>query len=433
MTPRSDTPDGVAQVEHPLFSAGEIVADAYEVRQLLGAGGMGEVYEAHDRVLNRRVALKVIRPNIAPEYLLREGRALAAIRHPGVVAVYTMGQHRGAGFLVLERVQGLSLDRMLDERRARVEPFALAEALELLVSITDVLSVVHRAGLAHRDIKPANVMLAPGGRVVLMDFGLVLPHADRAGHRSVAGSIQYMAPEALTGHVAEGAAHLVDVYALGVLAYELLAGIIPFAGVQPLDAYRSKTRAPAPRVTTLRSDVPEPLADLIGQMMSVDPNDRPHGAEAVLWQLRGLRASANSDVGARPFSVLVVDDDADMREVLSLYVRAAAADAEIETTGDGREAIRSVRRRVPDLLLLDLDLPDINGIEVCMLLRGMRLGDSCMIVSVSGRATRADVELLQQLGVRSLDKGPGLMDSLVELVKTIRAGRTAHKAARPKR
>jgi CheY-like chemotaxis protein len=153
----------------------------------------------------------------------------------------------------------------------------------------------------------------------------------------------------------------------------------------------------------------------------------------VLWQLRGLRASASSDVGARPFSVLVVDDDADMREALSLYVRAAAADAEIETTGDGREAIRSVRRRVPDLLLLDLDLPDINGIEVCMLLRGMRLGDSCMIVSVSGRATRADVELLQQLGVRSLDKGPGLMDSLVELVKTIRAGRTAHKAARPNR
>jgi serine/threonine-protein kinase len=78
-------------------------------------------------------------------------------------------------------------------------------------------------------------MLAPGGRVVLMDFGLVLPHADRAGHRSVAGSIQYMAPEALTGHVAEGAAHLVDVYALGVLAYELLVGTIPFAAVEPLD------------------------------------------------------------------------------------------------------------------------------------------------------------------------------------------------------
>jgi CheY-like chemotaxis protein len=279
-------------------------------------------------------------------------------------------------------------------------------------------------------VKPGNIMLAPGGRVVLMDFGLVLPHADRAGHRSVAGSIQYMAPEALAGGVGEGAAHLVDVYALGVLAYELLAGTLPFGGVEPLDAYRLKTGASAARVTSLRSDVPEPLADLIGQMMAVDPNDRPQGAEAVLWQLRGLRASAGSDRAAKPFSVLVVDDDADMREALSLYVRAAAADAEIETTGDGREAIRSVRRRVPDLLLLDLDLPDINGIEVCMLLRGMRLGDGCMIVSVSGRATRADVELLQQLGVRSFDKGPRLMDQLVDLVQTIRAGRSPSRPSR---
>jgi len=82
-----------------------------------------------------------------------------------------------------------------------------------------------------------------------------------------------------------------------------------------------------------------------------------------------------------------------------------------------------VRRRVPDLLLLDLDLPDINGIEVCMLLRGMQLGDACMVVSVSGRATKADVELLQQLGVRSLEKGPELMTQLVELVKRMRPGR----------
>ncbi len=109
-----------------------------------------------------------------------------------------------------------------------------------------------------------------------------------------------------------------------------------------------------------------------------------------------------------------------MRDALSLYVRAAAGDAEIETAEDGRQAIRSVRRRVPDLLLLDLDLPDTNGIEVCMLLRGMKLGDACVIVSVSGRATPADVELLQQLGVRSLEKGPNLSSELRRLVDRVR-------------
>jgi len=407
----------------PVFPLGEIVADTYEIKAILGAGGMGEVYDAHDRVLNRRVALKVVRPSIAPEYLLREGRALAAIHHPGVVTVHAMGAHKGTGFLVLERVRGLSLDRLLQDRRARGERFAVDEALELLVAVADTLSVVHRAGLAHRDVKPGNVMIAPGGRVVLMDFGLVLPHADRPGHKSVAGSLQYMAPEALTGDVAEGAGTLLDVYALGVLGYELLTGVVPFDGSAPFELYRAKNRRPGPRLADQRPELPASLTDVIEQMMAPEPHERPQGAEAAVWQMRAVRSRIAAGGGVRPFAVLIVDDDADMREALALYVRAAAPDAEIETIGDGKHAIRSVRRRVPDLLLLDLDLPDINGVEVCMLLRGMQLGDGCMIVSVSGRATRADIDLLQQLGVRSLEKGPSLMSQLDALVHSMRPKR----------
>src|SRR5271165_3254606 len=172
----STAPDtSVAAREAPVFEIGQVVADAYEIKAVLGAGGMGEVYDAHDRVLNRHVALKVVRPNIAPDYLLREGRALAAIHHPGVVTVHAMGEHRGVGILVLERVRGLSLDRVLEDRRLRGERMPVGEALDLLIAVADALSVVHRAGLTHRDVKPGNVMLAPGGRVVLMDFGLVLP------------------------------------------------------------------------------------------------------------------------------------------------------------------------------------------------------------------------------------------------------------------
>ncbi len=256
-----------------------------------------------------------------------------------------------------------------------------------------------------------------------MDFGLVLLDADRAGHRSVAGSLQYMAPEALTGDLAEGAGHLVDVYALGVLAYELLTGLVPFDGEEALDLYRAKIKTPLPRAREMRSDVPVQLEELVAQMMSADPSERPQGAEAALWQLRSLRTRMDTEGPPRPFSVLIVDDDPDIRDAMALFVRGAAPDAEVEMTSEGRQAIRSVRRRVPDLLLLDLDLPDINGIEVCMLLRGMQLGDACMIVSISGRATKADVELLQMLGVQSLEKGPTLMGELVALVHRVRPGR----------
>lgn len=416
-------PERNAPEPRTAFQVGELVAGNYEVRALLGAGGMGEVYEVHDRMLNRRVAIKVVHPGIAADYLLREGRALAAIHHPGIVTVHTMGTHRDVAFLVMERVRGLSLDRMIDERRARGERFPVLEALDLVIAIADALSVVHKAGLAHRDVKPGNVMLAPGGRVVLMDFGLVLLDADRAGHRSVAGSLQYMAPEALTGDMAEGAGHLVDVYALGVVAYELLTGIVPFDGEEALDLYKAKVKTPLPRASEMRNDVPEQLDTLLSQLMSADPSERPQGAEAALWQLRSLRTRIGTEGAPRPFSVLIVDDDPDIRQAMALFVRGAAPDAEVEMTSEGRQAIRSVRRRVPDLLLLDLDLPDINGIEVCMLLRGMDLGDACMIVSISGRATKADVELLQMLGVQSLEKGPTLMSELVALVQRVRPGR----------
>jgi serine/threonine-protein kinase len=407
----------------PVFQAGEVIADIYEIRGVLGAGGMGEVYEAQDRALNRRVAIKVVRPTIDPDYLLREGRALAAIHHPGIVSVHTLGVHRDIPFLVLERVHGLSLDRLIEDRLARGERYTVAEVVELLLGIADTLDVVHRAGLAHRDVKPGNVMLAPGGRVVLMDFGLVLPQADRDGHRSIAGSLQYMPPEAITGGMEEGAASLGDVYALGALAHELLTGLDAFAAEEPLESYNAKMRTPVPRPSRHRPDIPMALDDLVAQMMAPAPDDRPPGAEAVLWRLRALRSRLGSGEQRRPFTVLVVDDDADMRAALALYVRAAVPDAVVEEAADGRQAVRSVGRRVPDLCLLDLDLPDMNGIEVCMLLRGMRLGDGCMIVSVSGRATPADVELLRQLGVQSLEKGPSLMTELVELVKRMQPQR----------
>jgi serine/threonine protein kinase len=403
-----------------LFSPGEMIGDLYKIRALLGAGGMGEVYEALDCTLGRRVAIKIAHADIDPDYLLREGRALAAIRHPGVVTVHAMGRHVGMSFLVLEHIQGLSLDRMVEDRQSRGDPFPVLEAIDLLVPIADALAVVHQAGLAHRDVKPANVMLAPAGRVVLMDFGLVVPHADRVGNRIVAGSLPYMAPEALTGDVGDGAAALVDVYAMGVLGYELLTGSAPFQGRQPFEVYQAKLARPAPLVSTVRKDVPEGFAELIARMMANDASERPNGAEEVLWELRAARRQIEAEGRIKPLSVLIVDDDPEMLEVLALFVRAAAPDADIETTEEGRQAVHSVRRRVPDLLLLDLDLPDINGIEVCMLLRGMKLGDACMIVSVSGRATPADVELLQQLGVQSLEKGPHLSTELQRLVQRVR-------------
>jgi serine/threonine-protein kinase len=398
----------------PRFATGDVIAQTYEVRGLLGAGGMGEVFDAEDHVLNRRVAIKTSRAEVDPEYLLREGRALAAIRHPGVVAVHASGLDHGVPFLVLERVQGVGLDKVIAERRSLGQTFTVPEVLDLLVAVADTLRVVHGAGLTHRDVKPSNVMLAAAGRVVLMDFGLVMLHAERADNDDIAGSLTYMAPEALAGRVAPGLGYMVDIYALGVIAFELLSGAPPFQAAGSLDMHRAKTVLPVPAVAPDRADLPAPLRELVGQMIEPDANERPPGAEAVLWQLRSMRSRSSR------VSVLVVDDDPDLCGAIASFVRVELPDADIEVTGDGARAVHAVRRRTPDLIFLDLDLPGMNGIEVCMVLRGMSLGEDCTVLCTSGRATHRDVKLIEELGFQFAPKGPGLVDQLVREMKRLR-------------
>lgn len=420
--PRHDTMPILGAAPLPVFTSGEIVGELYEVRELLGMGAMGQVYEAHDRQLNRRVALKVVVPGADPASLRREGQALAAIRHPSVVTVHSMGTHRGIDFLVMERVFGITLDASIDQRRRRGERFAISETIDIVVRVAEGLAAVHAAGLAHRDVKPSNVMIAPGGRVVLMDFGLMHLQIDAPPESLgyVVGSLPYMAPESLAAGVAHGAGHLLDLYALGVVAFELLTGILPYDTPDIASLMRAQRRGAPPRTRDLRRDVPQPLSDFVRTLMSGDPAERPQSAEVALWQLRALRDRVQTPAHEHRFSVLIAHHDPNSFDALSLYVRAVVEDAEILTVTRGDDAIRSLRKRAPDVLFLDLDLPDTNGVEVCMYARGLPRGERCMIVCIGAEASEADVQLLRQLGVRFLARGADRMSEIVDLLQKVK-------------
>ena len=331
------------------------------------------------------------RPGIAGDYLLREGRALAAIHHPGIVTVHTMGTHRGRG-VPRDGARARAQPRP-DARRAPRPRRAVRRRRGARAARRDRRRPRGRApGRPRAPGRQAGQRDARPGRRASSSWTSVwcCPHADRAGHRSVAGSLQYMAPEALSGDVAEGAAVLGDVYALGVLALRAAHGSRALRrrcrAAGDLPGQDRSCRSPRERAAHRRpagARRPARPAHVAGRQRA------PAGRRGrALAAARRCATRLRHGGEERPFSVLVVDDDADVREALSLYVRAAAPNARDRV--DRRTGVRrcaSVRRRVPDLLLLDLDLPDINGIEVCMLLRGMQLGDACNIVSVSGRAT----------------------------------------------
>ncbi len=413
---------------------GELVDGVYEVRTLLGEGGMAQVYEANDRILDRLVAVKAARPNPAVPPLLEEARALARFQHPSLVTVHTAGEHRGVEFLVMERVYGVSLAEHIRHRREQGVRFEVDEAMRLVAPLAEALGVVHCAGVAHRDVKPGNVMLTPDGRIVLMDFGLVLPELFVNSQATIAGSPPYMPPEALSNTIASGAGQLIDVYALGVILFELLAGRRPFDAESLPQLYAMLTNETAPRLDELRDDVPAELAELVAEMLAKAPEERPASAEGVAWELQAIlraRAQRRRPAGAtsdRPqtrdqavLKVLVVEDDDDIARVLGFYVKQLTGlDTEVKRACDGEEAIAALRTYEPDLMLLDLHMPKMNGIEVCMQVRGERLAPACKIVSVSAGAQKHDLQLLHQLGMHHfIQKGSDLRRGIEQVMREL--------------
>jgi eukaryotic-like serine/threonine-protein kinase len=401
------------------FAVGELVADTYEILKVIGVGGMGTVYEAHDRALNRRVALKVAQSS-NPEFSLRkEAQALAAIRHASMVTVYAVAKHRGIEFLVMELIRGTTLHDHIQKHIHAGKQFAIREVPDTIIGIADGLAAVHASGISHRDVKPANIMLAPGNRTVLMDFGLFTPEFERLD--TVAGSPEYMAPEIYAATVDAGAGHLVDLYALGVIAFELLTGRPPFRGSNAIETLGMHVRSPIPDITLERKDVPAALALLLVELLAKAPDDRPHGIEDVLGRLRAIRARLERNSGRDRFTVLIVDDDRDFAETMRALVRAAVPDADVDVARDGEAALATVRRQTPTVMLLDLNMPRMNGVELCMALRGAGLAADCEIISVNGAATTNDRELLMRLGVRqTVTKTPAISRTIVDLMKTSR-------------
>lgn len=412
-----------------MLSIGELVGEHFEVLHMLGRGGMAQVFEAKDRVLERRVALKVARPYADFGSLRQEAKALARFRHPSLCIVHGFGEHRGLEYIVLERVFGVSLAAQAKGRRAEGRPFRVDEVLDLLAALADGLSVVHRAGLAHRDVKPGNVMLAADGRVVLMDFGLVLPEVQIADTRFFAGSPPYMPPEALASAVEVGEGHLVDIFALGVVAFELLTGQRPWEARTLEDLVVAHGRGDRASVSALRPDTPAALVELIHEMLSPSAKDRPPSTEGVAWQLRKLKhrferetaGSAPPSPALAPLDVLVVEDNDAIARVIEFYAHEAlSGHIAVRRARDGEQALALFRERAPDLLLLDIHMPRMNGVEVAMHLRGERAASSCRIVGVSAGAQPEDVELLSQLGVHHyLTKDGSLRARLAELVRRL--------------
>ncbi|WP_447924414.1 serine/threonine-protein kinase [Georgenia muralis] len=284
--------------------AGLVLGARYELTTRIAVGGMGEVWEATDRRLGRTVAAKVMRAELAGDELFlsrlrAEARNTAGLRHENLAMLLDHGEQEGSGYLVMELVRGETLADLL-ERERRIAPAGL---VPILVQACRGLHAAHTAGVVHRDVKPANVLIATGGQVKLTDFGISLAanQAPMTSAGMVMGTAQYLPPEQAMGKAATAAG---DVYALGVLAYECLAGHRPFTGETQVDIAFAHVNTPLP---PLPGTVPAPLRAVVEQMLAKDPAARPASALACARALETVAAELDAAPTRRARREPVVD------------------------------------------------------------------------------------------------------------------------------
>jgi serine/threonine protein kinase len=277
-----------------------LLAGRYRLTDRIAAGGMGEVWRGEDVLLNRAVAVKLLPTGRAGDesFLARfraEARYAASLSHPGIARVYDYGESAefGGAYLIMELVNGEPLSAIL-ARAGRLSPDA---TLDIVGQAARALDAAHQAGIVHRDIKPGNLLVAAGGTTKITDFGIATAvRAAQASHLTetgmVMGTAMYVSPEQATGAPVDASS---DIYSLGVVAYECLAGHVPFMASEPLAIAYAHKHAPIP---ALPPDVPQPVADLVYDMLAKTPAGRPAGARVVADRADMLREALFLDGGA---------------------------------------------------------------------------------------------------------------------------------------
>jgi eukaryotic-like serine/threonine-protein kinase len=277
-----------------------LLAGRYRLTDRIAAGGMGEVWRGEDVLLNRAVAVKLLPTGRAGDesFLARfraEARYAASLSHPSIARVYDYGESAefGGAYLILELVNGEPLSAIL-ARAGRLSP---DPTLDIIGQAARALDAAHQAGIVHRDIKPGNLLVAAGGTTKITDFGIATAvRAAQAAHLTetgmVMGTAMYVSPEQATGAPVDASS---DIYSLGVVAYECLAGHVPFMASEPLAIAYAHKHAPVP---ALPPDVPAPVADLVYDMLAKTPAGRPASARVVADRADMLREALFLDGGA---------------------------------------------------------------------------------------------------------------------------------------
>ena len=439
-----------------------VIDGRYSVERTLGAGSMGVVHLARDLKTGRRVALKMIAPEMAAEPLAtgrfaREAATLAAIRSEHVVRVMAFGKHGGSHFFVMEYVHGRDVDDIITAYANHRLYVPVHRALTILRQVARGLEAVHAAGIVHRDVKPGNIVIEEDtGRPVLVDFGLArsVERTDRMSKsRSTvgAGTPWYMAPEQADEQDAEAEPFAIsprtDVYALGCTAFELFTARPPFDSIDPDELMHSHVHETPPLVSSIRKDLAR-FDDVIARALAKIPSRRFDSPEAFVEALDALATDEESQ--SLPSSqrsrlaegtlrreavrgLIVTDDELFLQlGARALQLAVDGAPTTVTSAGSELEAATIAQWNPPQVVLLDVDTPGLRAVETLSRIRAMPKGAEMRAIVLSDKPADEERWRFEVVGVRDYVHKPAELRDLVATIEgtVTRAGWLRREGAR---
>lgn len=269
-----------------MIAKGQKINDRYEVKALIGEGGMANVYLGYDTILERDVAIKVLRGDLADDEKFvrrfrREAQSASLLNHPNIVQIYDVGEDDGNFYIVMEYIPGLTLKQIIKKRKR----LSIPETIDIMCQLTDGLSSAHDSYIIHRDIKPQNIMILDDGMVKITDFGIAMAvnASDLTQTNSVMGSVHYLPPEQASG---KGSTIKSDIYSLGIMLYEMLSGTMPFRGETAVEIAMKHLKNPMPSIRKIRDDVPQSLENIILKAAAKNPKNRYNNVRELYEDLK---------------------------------------------------------------------------------------------------------------------------------------------------
>lgn len=271
-----------------MISKGDKIDNRYEIIRSIGEGGMANVYLAYDPCLERNVAVKILRGDLASDEKFvrrfqREAVSASSLTHPNIVEVYDVGEDNGKYFIVMEYVEGKTLKQLIKKRGA----LTLPEVVDIMLQLTSAIAKAHESYIIHRDIKPQNVIILEDGRVKVMDFGIAsqLNNNELTQTNSVMGTVYYLPPEQANGLAVTTRS---DIYSLGILMYELVTGKVPFKGDSPVEVAIKQMKEPISDLSEYNPDIPQSVSNVILRACAKNPKNRYESAEAMHDDLKTI-------------------------------------------------------------------------------------------------------------------------------------------------